>query len=147
MVLSGCLVCYLKQPAAVERSLLPPCQVNAVLGDVTCFCGHVIIVSWSDSLRRGDCMENNCHLPVRLPTLSILLISWALNWAGAKSNTVRCQTKWLRLAKDSGALGGQQLTARASVCFTQEIHRASHSHQASDWTAVLCYTDPERRGK
>lgn len=89
IVLSGYLVYCLKQPAAVERSLLPPCQVNAVLGNITCFCGHEIIISWSDSPCQGDSMENNCHLPVLLPMLSILLISWALNWAGANSNAVQ----------------------------------------------------------
>lgn len=102
----------------MERSLLPPCQVNAVLGNITCYCGHEIIISWSDGLRQGDSMENNCHLPVLLPTLSILLISWALNWAGANSNAVQMpDRKWLRLAKDSGALGGQQLTSQSLCLF------------------------------
>lgn len=89
MVLSGYLICYLKQPAAVGCCLLPPCQVNAVLGSITCFCRHVIILSLSDSLRQGDRMENNCRLPVLLPTLSRLLISWALNWASANANPLQ----------------------------------------------------------
>lgn len=95
-VLSGHFACCPQATAAVDCALLPPSWVNAV----TCFLGHLIIIPWSDSLSWGNKMESNCHLRAPLPMLSILLISWALNWrCKLKHDPKAKQTKWLCLVR------------------------------------------------